>query len=127
MTMLISLVWMNTEEKIKQRCKEDQNAKPETVYYDEYSIMLEKFKDRWTMEEFSNVTKTYKTLKSSLYALLPRPPLPKSREEINLPFEVTQLKDAREGSSGIFHIFSTANNSIILWKFFLAKYSQWRT
>ncbi len=61
---------MNTEEKIKQRCKADQNAKPETVYYDEYSIMLEKFKDRWTMEEFSNVTKTYKTMKSSLYSFI---------------------------------------------------------
>ena len=41
---------MNTEEKIKQRCKEDQNAKPETVNYAEYSKMIGNFKDRWTLD-----------------------------------------------------------------------------
>ena len=51
---------MNTEEKIKQRCKEDQNAKPETVNYAEYSKMIDNFKDRWTLEEFSYVTDTYR-------------------------------------------------------------------
>jgi hypothetical protein len=40
MTMLISLVGMNTEEKIKLRCKEDQNAKPKPWFNSVFELAL---------------------------------------------------------------------------------------
>ena len=39
-TILIFLVWMNTEEKIKQRCKEDQNAKPKPWFNSVFELAL---------------------------------------------------------------------------------------
>ena len=94
---------------MKNAIRADFNAKPERIYRKYYSEMLLHYKGTYIEDDFTIHKQTYYSLKSSFYRLIPRPPLPTCREDISLPDAFTKTN-----RGGIFHIYSTADNSIMI-------------
>ena len=87
----------NTSELMKNEVREDFNAQPEKIYRKCYANMPNHYKDTYTEEEFTAYTQTFYSLKTSFYRIIPRPPLPTSREDIrqeldNIIFNMDLLK-----------------------------------